>query len=523
MDTTTFFAPERWTRVCALDDILPGCGVAARVAGLQVALFRVGDAVHAIGNLDPVSGVNVLSRGIVGDIGGELVVASPLYKQHFSLLTGRCLENPALCVPVHPVHLQGEEVWVRRGSARRAGARRRLVVIGCGMAALRTLEELIELAPSAYDITVFDAEQRVGYNRVLLSPLLAGAASADEIVTHPEAWFAEHGIRLHAGDPVARIDRARRIVCSAAGAEVPYDRLLLATGSAAVTLPVPGADLPGVMTFRRLADVEDMLAASRGRGRAVVIGGGLLGLEAASGLLLRGMEVTVVHLMTHLMERQLDAAAAALLRQELERRGLRFVMPARTAAFLGTDRVSAVSLESGETLPADVVVVAAGVRPDTRLARDCGLRCDRGVLVDDTLMTFDPAIYAVGECVQHRGATFGLVAPLWEQARICATQLAGESTRAYRSAHFPAQLKVGGIEVFSAGDCAERPGRESLVLRDPARGVYRRLFIEQDRVSGAVLYGDTGAGAWYADLIRQRRDISGLRDRLLFGEALETE
>lgn len=520
MATTLDCLPGSWTRVCTLDDILPESGVAARVAGQQVAMFRVRDAVHAIGNFDPASGANVLSRGILGDVGGELVVASPLYKQHFSLLTGRCLESPALRVPVHTVRVEGREIWVRIGPAQAASARRHLVVIGAGMAALRTLEELIELAPQAYDITVFDAEDSVGYNRVLLSTLLAGETHAGDLVTHPREWFAQHGITLHVRDPVASIDRARRIVRSSAGVAAPYDRLLLATGSLAITLPVPGASLPGVMTFRSFQDVQALLAASRGGGSAVVIGGGLLGLEAANGLGQRGMEVTVVHLLPHLMERQLDPPAAALLRRELERRGLKFVMPARTTAFLGSERVTAVSLDGGPTLPADLVVIAVGVRPNTQLAREAGLRCERGVLVDDTLMTFDPSIYAVGECVQHRGTTFGLVAPLWEQARICATQLAGLSSRAYRGAHFPAQLKVAGIDVFSAGDCSDQPGRESLVLRDPARGVYRRLFIEQDRVQGAVLYGDIRAGRWYAELIREGRDIRALREQLLFGEPL---
>ena len=519
MDTLTA-THRRWARVCRLDDILPDSGVAARIGRHQVALFRVGGTIHAVGNHDPASGANVLARGIVGDLGGGIVVASPIYKHHFSLASGRCLEDAALSVPVYQVRIQDDDVWVRDEAAlpNRHPVRRRLVVVGGGMAALRTLDELLAMAPDAYDITIFDSEQHVGYNRVLLSPLLAGDKGADDIVTHPAEWYARHGITLYRGDPVARIDRVRRVVHSRSGIEAAYDRLLLATGSQALTLPVPGANLPGVMTFRSLQDVETMLGASRNGGRAVVIGGGLLGLEAANGLMQRGMDVTVVHLMPHLMERQLDRSAAALLRQEFERRGLRFVMPARTMGFRGAERVSAVSLDDGRELPADLIVVAAGIRPNTQLARETGLRCDRGVLVDDTLMTFDPAIYAVGECVQHRGATFGLVAPLWEQARICATQLAGRGLRGYRSTHHPTQLKVGGIDVFSAGDCSDRPGCESLVLRDPGRGVYRRLILEQDRVRGAVLYGDISAGRWYADLIREGRDVSGLREQLLFGE-----
>jgi nitrite reductase (NADH) large subunit len=502
-----------------LEDILPGSGVAARVGAAQIALFRVGDAVHALGNRDPASGANVLSRGIVGDLGGELVVASPLYKQHFSLITGRCLEDPALAVPLYLVRLHGEEIWVRAQEvpARPAPARRRLVVVGGGMVALRTLEELLERAPSAYDITVFDAEPQVEYNRVLPSSLLGGQVGVEEIFTHPDSWCARHGITLHRGDPVIRIDRVRRTVHSHAGVTASYDRLLLAAGSVPVKLPLPGADLPGVMTFRNLPDAEAMAAASH-PGPAVVIGGGLLGIEAACGLLQRGLAVTLVHRLPHLMERQLDVQAAELLGKELTRRGLALVMPAQVTAFQGEERVTGVKLADGTVLPAELVVVAAGVRPNTQLAHEAGLQCGQGVLVDDLLMTFDPSIYAVGECVQHRGATFGAAAPLWDQARICATQLAGRSTFAYRSRPLPAQLKVGGIEVFSAGDVRDLPGRESLVMRDPGRGIYRRLVLEQGRMRGAVLYGDTRAGGWYADLIGGGRDVTELREQLMFGE-----
>jgi nitrite reductase (NADH) large subunit len=265
-----------------------------------------------------------------------------------------------------------------------------------------------------------------------------------------------------------------------------------------------------------------MLAAAHSHGQAIVIGGGLLGLEAANGLQQRGMSVTVVHACEHLMERQLDASAARLLRRELERRGLRFVMPAQTARVRGEGRVTGVVLADGRELRADLVVTAIGVRPNIELAQAAGLRCDRGILVDDTLLTYDPAIYAVGECVQHRGNTFGLVAPLWEQARVCAAYLAERSTRGYRCTQVSTQLKVGGIDVFSAGNYVEGPGTESLVLRDPRMGVYKRLVIERDRIRGAVLYGDVRDGNWYLDLINEGRDIRGMRDRLLFGAPSET-
>jgi nitrite reductase (NADH) large subunit len=457
----------------------------------------------------------------VGDLGGEPMVASPIYKHHYSVISGRCLEDAAWSVPVYPARLVDGEVWIKpvaQLSTRPAGPRR-VVVIGNGMAAMRTVEELIAAAPRACEITVFGTEQQGCYNRVLLSPVLAGEKRVAEIHTHPPQWYADHGISLHSGDSVVQIDRQRRTVRSSRGVVVSYDRLLLATGSAPLELSLPGIDLPGVMAFRDLADVNAMLAAAGPRRRAVIIGGGVLGLEAANGLLKQGMDVTVVHVNALLMNRQLDAEAAGLLREELSARGLQFRMPARAVAILGSDRVTAVRLEEGTELPADLVVVAVGVRPNIQLAQQAGLRCDRGILVDDTLQTFDPAIYAVGECVQHRGSTYGLVAPLFEQARVCAMQLAEAGTARYRGSKTATQLKVTGIDVFSAGEDTDSALGETLVLRDPRRGIYKRLVLVDNRVRGAVLYGDTRDGAWYFDLIKEGRDIGPLRDRLLLGEA----
>jgi nitrite reductase (NADH) large subunit len=508
-----------WHAVCGLEDILPESGAAALVDGMEIAVFRVRDAVFAIGNHDPASGANVLSRGIVGDIGGEIVVASPIYKQHFSLITGRCLEEPRYVVPAYLTEVRDGLVWVRTKPLlqRRSGRKPRLIVVGNGMAAVRALEELQGLAPQGYDITVFGAESHGSYNRVLLSPLLSGEKRMVDIVTHPPEWYAQHGIALHCADPVTHIDRVRRRVRSRSGIEVSYDRLLIATGSLPILLPLPGSDLAGVITFRVLQDVDAMLAATESRRRAVVIGGGLLGLEAASGLLQRGLEVTVVHIQPHLMEQQLDAQAADLLRGELERRGLKFRMAATASHLHGETHVTGVGMADGTVLPADLVVMAVGVRPNVGLARAAGLPCDIGLLVDDTMLTNDPAVYAIGECVQHRGKTFGLVAPLLEQARVCAAYLAERGTRGYRASQSSTQLKISGIHVFSAGNHRAGPGAESLVLRDPKRGIYKRLIIEQDKIRGAVLYGDVRDGGWYLDLINEGRDIQTLRDQLLFG------
>jgi len=504
--------------ICDLAEILHGTGVCALVEGRQIAVFRVGDAVYAVSNRDPASDANVLSRGIVGDLEGELVVASPIYKHHYSLMTGQCQEDPDLHVDVFPARVIDGHVMVdvRAPQPRRYG-KRRLVVVGNGMAGMRVVEELLKHSPDAYEIVVFGAEPHGNYNRILLSPVLAGEKKADEIVLHSPEWYTEHGVTLHAGDPVASIDRRKRVVKSQLGVEATYDRLLLATGSQHIVLPVPGAKLPGVVTFRDLADVEAMVAAA-GRGRrAVVIGGGLLGLEAANGLRARGMNVTVVHLLDTLMERQLDSAAASLLRASLASRGITFKMPAQTAELVGEDRVRAVRFKDGSEVEADLVVMAVGVRPNIELARAVGLQCERGVLVDDTLQTFDPSIYAVGECVQHRKVTFGLVAPLWEQARVCALQLGERGTSRYRGSLPATQLKVTGIELYSAGEFHGTEHAEDIVLRDPGRQIYKRLIVRDNKLRGAVLFGDASAGPWYAELIEAGKDVAGLRDRLLFG------
>ncbi|MBL6750356.1 MAG: nitrite reductase small subunit NirD [Nevskia sp.] len=511
-----------WRTVCALDEILPDTGVAALVGGSQVAVFRIGESeeVYAIGNRDPFSGANVLARGLTGDLGGELVVAAPVYKQHFRLRDGGCLEDAGAGVPVYPVRVFNGAVQVGLALESAAPVRRpRLVMIGNGMAGMRVIEELLRLAPDAYDITVFGAEPHGNYNRILLSPVLAGDKRFDEIVLHDLAWYRRQGISLHVGDPVAAIDRVRRVVRTQGGAEAGYDRLLIATGSSPNRLPIPGNQLPGVTTFRDQSDLRAMLDACGGRSRAAVIGGGLLGLEAAAGLAQRGMEVTVIHSGEVLMERQLDAYAGALLRRSLEQRGIAFVTSARSVAVEGQGHASGVRLADGSLVPAELVVMTAGVTPNIGLAQAAGIQCGRGILVDDTLQTFDPRVYAVGECVQHRNATFGLVAPLWEQARVCAAHLAGTGHLRYSGSVVATSLKVTGIDLLSAGEFAGGEGCEVLLLRDPEAGIYKRLVLKDRRIRGVLLYGDIADGPWYLELMRERRDVGGLRDRLLFGRA----
>ena len=410
-------------------------------------------------------------------------------------------------------------------NARDAQVRERLVVIGNGMAGCRAVEEILVRDSARFDITIFGAEPRVNYNRIMLSPVLAGEKEFDDIVINDAAWYTDNGITLISGDPVAQIDRATQTVIARSGRIEPYDRLLIATGSDPFIIPIPGKDLPGVVTFRDLDDVDKMLAAAeRGgpngqQGRAVVIGGGLLGLEAAHGLSLRGMAVTVIHLMPTLMERQLDEAAGWLLKAELERRGQVILTGADTAEIMAKDgHVAGVRLKDGSEIPADIVVMAVGIRPATALAKSAGLEVERGILVDDHMVTSDPAVMAVGECVEHRGTCYGLVAPLWDMCRALADHATGAPS-GYEGSVTSTKLKVSGIDVFSAGDFSGGDGAEDIVMRDAARGIYKRVIVRASRLVGAVLYGDTADGNWYFDLLKQGADISDIREALIFGQA----
>ncbi|NEX46409.1 nitrite reductase large subunit NirB [Pseudotabrizicola algicola] len=394
--------------------------------------------------------------------------------------------------------------------------KQKLVVIGAGMASGRMLEHLFE-AGGNFDVTLFNAEPRGNYNRLMLSPVLSGEKTYEQIVTHDADWYEAHSVDCRFGEPVVKIDRENRIVYSNAGG-APYDALVIATGSAPFIIPVPGKDLPGVCTYRDLEDTNAMIAASAPGTKAVVIGGGLLGLEAAAGMAARGAEVTVIHLMGHLMERQLDPAAGYLLQKDLEQRGIKVHCKGATKAILGEGRVEAVLLEDGTVYPADLVCMAVGIRPEVRLATDAHLEVGRGITVDDQMRTSDPSIFALGECVEHNGQLFGLVAPLYDQAKVLAATLL-EQEAAFQPVQTATKLKVTGVDLFSAGDFADALGREDIVFRDPGRGIYKRLVLEGNQLMGAVMYGDTADGSWFFDLIKQRKDVSDLRDTLIFGPA----
>jgi nitrite reductase (NADH) large subunit len=397
----------------------------------------------------------------------------------------------------------------------------KLVMVGNGMAGVRTLEELRKIAPDLYDITVFGAEPYANYNRILLSPVLAGEQTVQDIMLNDVDWYEENDITLHLGKKIVKIDRVRRMVIADDGTTAEYDRLLLATGSNPFMLPVPGKDLKGVIAYRDIHDTNTMIAAAGQHTHAVVIGGGLLGLEAANGLKLRGMDVTVVHLPGWLMERQLDPVAGKMLQKSLEDRGLKFLLQKNTKAIVGDadGNVQAIQFTDGVEVPAQLIVMAVGIRPNTELAESCGLHCNRGIVVNDTMQTFDPRIYSVGECVNHRGTVYGLVAPLFEMAKVCANHLANFGIGQYKGSVTSTKLKVTGIDLFSAGEFMGGEGTEEIVLSDPIGGVYKRLVIKDDKLVGACLYGDTVDGSWYFKLLRESKSIGEIRDSLMFGEA----
>lgn len=400
----------------------------------------------------------------------------------------------------------------------------KLVMVGNGMAGVRTLEELLKIAPDLYDITVFGAEPHPNYNRIMLSPVLAGEQTLDEIILNDWSWYTDHHIALHTGFTVNEVDRVRRVVSATNSAgdmvTAEYDRLILATGSNPFILPVPGKDLAGVLAYRDIADTQAMIDAAATYQHAVVIGGGLLGLEAANGLMKRGMTVSVVHVGNTLMERQLDDVAGRMLQQTLQERGMNFLLNAQTQELVGgaDGRVTAVKFKDGRTVPADLVVMTVGVRPNTALAEKMRLHVNRGIVVSDTLQTItDARIYAVGECAAHRGVAYGLVAPLFEQGKVLANHLAEMGIDRYQGSQTSTKLKVTGIDLFSAGDFQGDEHTEEIVMSDPMTGMYKKLVIKDNKLVGACLYGDTVDGSWYFELLREGRAVEEIRDQLMFG------
>jgi nitrite reductase (NADH) large subunit len=394
-----------------------------------------------------------------------------------------------------------------------------LVIIGNGMAAARLVDELAKCALGRYAIAVIGDEPRLAYNRVLLSSVLAGEATSQEIELKPAVWWRDRGVTLKYGATATAIDMAAREVTTSTGKHVPFSKLVIATGSSALRLPVPGGDLKGVHVFRDSRDVDLLLELAAQKKRVVVVGGGLLGLEAAYGLAKAGADVTLIHLMDRLMERQLDAPAANLLKTLVERKGVRILLNANTARIHGNDCVESVELADGRTLDADAVIFAAGIRPNTSLAKEAEIPVNRGIVVNDQMATGTDDVFALGECAEHRGTCYGLVEPAYEQARVLARHLAGKAA-AYTGSVLSTNLKVSGVSVFSAGDFMAGEGSETLLLNDVRRGTYKKLVIADGALTGAVLVGDTQDALWYLELIRSGADISDIRAEMMFGRAL---
>ena len=393
-----------------------------------------------------------------------------------------------------------------------------LVIVGNGMAAAKLVEELSKTSLGRYAIAVIGAEPRLAYNRVLLSSVLAGEVASHDIELKPASWWRDHGVTLKYNTLATEIDIGRRELKIENDESVSFSRLVLATGSTPLRLNVPGGDLAGVHTFRDSRDADLLLTLAAQKKRVVVVGGGLLGLEAAYGLARAGAPVTLLHLMDRLMERQLDAPAAALLKSLVERKGIQVLLGANTARIHGDIRVEGVELVDGRRIEAEAVIFAAGIRPNVALARDAAISVNRGIVVDDTLETSQPGIYALGECAEHRGTCYGLVEPAYEQARVLARHLAGKPA-AYQGSVVATNLKVSGVAVFSAGDFTGGDGREAIVLSDIRRGVYKKLVIADSRLAGAVLIGETQDALWYLDLIRSSQPIAAIRTEMMFGRA----
>lgn len=400
--------------------------------------------------------------------------------------------------------------------------KQKLVVIGNGMAPGRAIEKLLQEDPTRFEITIFNAESRVNYNRIMLSPVLSNEKSYEDIIIHDDAWYAENNVVLHKSEKITHIDRAQKFVLSENGIKAQYDKLLIATGSSPIIIPIAGHKLAGVLTYRDLDDVYAMIDAAKTKKTAVVIGGGLLGLEAAAGLKAQGMDVTVLHLMPRLMERQLDPTSSRLLENAMRKRGISVITNANTSEIKGVSYVTSVLLDDGTEIQADIVCMAVGIRPNANLAIAAGLDVERGIIVGDDMKTSDPDIYAVGECVEHRGVCYGLVAPLYEMANVIAIGLLGGCEK-YTGSVVSTQLKVTGINLFSAGDFSEGPNREQIILKTSNGEIYKRLILQHDKLIGVVLYGDISDSRWFLNLLKTGRDVSAMRQTLLFGEALHED
>ena len=395
--------------------------------------------------------------------------------------------------------------------------KKKLVMIGNGMAGMRAIEEILKANPDMFDITIFGAEKYPNYNRIMLSPVLAGDTTIEDIILNEEQWYADNNITLHLGKRINEIQRGYKKVIAEDGLEAEYDNLIIATGSNPFIIPIPGHDKEGVMAFRDIEDCDAMVEASKKYKKAAVIGGGLLGLEAAKGLLHLGMEATVIHDQATLMNMQLDSVAGEMLKADLEKQGMKFKVSTLTTEVVGEKRVTGLNFKDGSSIDCDLLIMAVGIRPNMALAKECGLFCNRGIIVNDYMQTVtDPAVYTVGECAEHRGIAYGLVAPLFEQAKTLAHMITGQGLKSYEGSVVSTKLKVSGVDVFSAGDFMGTPGADIIELMDKVGGVYKKIVLENDRIKGVVMFGDTADGPTFFQWMQDAKDVSELRSTLLF-------
>ncbi|NDI35153.1 nitrite reductase large subunit NirB [Chengkuizengella sediminis] len=385
----------------------------------------------------------------------------------------------------------------------------KLVVIGNGMAGVNTVEHILKLAPNQFDITIFGSEPHPNYNRILLSYVLAGDSKVDDIVINSYEWYEEHGISLYTGETITEINSETKIVTSDKGTTISYDKLIISTGSNAFMLPLPGADKEGVIAYRTIQDCEYMMEAAKNYKKAVVIGGGLLGLEAARGFLNLGMKVDVVHICDSIMERQLDRTASKMLQEKLESQGMNFLLNKQTEKILGKDRVKGLKFSDGSKVDADLVVMAVGISPNVQLAVDAGIEVKRGIVVNDFLETSVKDIFSVGECAEHRGIGYGLVAPLFEQGAVLAKKIAGVDTNPYEGSVVYTKLKVSGVDVFSGGEFIDGDNTKAIKIEDEFSGIYKKVLVRENKIIGAVLFGDTSDGTRLMQMIRNETDITG--------------
>lgn len=388
--------------------------------------------------------------------------------------------------------------------------KKKLVMIGNGMAGVRTIEEILKIAPEQFEITIFGKEPHPNYNRIKLSNILQGDTTFEEIIINTQDWYKENNIQLYTGEEVQQIDPEAKKIITAGGRTADYDELIIATGSESFILPIPGADKQGVTGFRNIEDCEMMIKSSALYKKAVVIGGGLLGLEAARGLLNLGMQVDVVHLMPHLMERQLDPTASAMLKKELEAQGMNFLMEKQTVEILGDDRVTGLRFKDGSEVEADLVVMAIGIKPNTAIAKSSGIYVNRGIVVNDFMQTGTPNIYAVGECAEHREIVYGLVAPLYEQAKTLAAKICVRETAPYEGSTTGTQLKIAGIDLYSAGGIFEDATTQAIKVHNEFDGVYKKILIRNNQIVGVVLYGDTKDSTKLFRMLSKKEDVSGM-------------